>query len=141
MRHLRLVFFIALLAVALGFSTQAQARVFVGVGIGPVIAPVPYAYGPPVCDYGYYDYYPYACAPYGFYGPDWFAGGIFIGAGPWFHHGWYPGVYRGGFGYRGGIAYRGGYAPRGGFVAHGAAPAGGFHGSAGFHGGGAHRGR
>ena len=23
--------------------------------------------------------------PYGYYGPDWFAGGLFIGAGPWFH--------------------------------------------------------
>ena len=25
------------------------------------------------------------CAPYGYYGPDWFAGGVFLGAGPWFH--------------------------------------------------------
>ena len=25
------------------------------------------------------------CAPYGYYGPEWFNGGIFIGAGPWFH--------------------------------------------------------
>ena len=40
---------------------------------------------PPGCPYGYYDYAPYNCAPYGYYGPDWFAGGIFIGAGPWFH--------------------------------------------------------
>ncbi|MGB8113291.1 MAG: hypothetical protein WCF22_05940, partial [Candidatus Sulfotelmatobacter sp.] len=24
-------------------------------------------------------------APYGYYGPDWFVGGVFIGAGPWFH--------------------------------------------------------
>jgi uncharacterized membrane protein YgcG len=39
----------------------------------------------PGCPYGYYDYAPYACAPYGYYGPEWFAGGIFIGAGPWFH--------------------------------------------------------
>jgi len=31
--------------------------------------------------------YPYACAPYGYYGPEWFSGGIFIGAGPWYH-GW-----------------------------------------------------
>ena len=46
------------------------------------------AYGPPVCAYGYYPYYPYACSPYGYYGPSWFAGGIFIGAGPWYH-GWY----------------------------------------------------
>jgi len=28
---------------------------------------------------------PHACAPAGYYGPDWFADGVFIGAGPWFH--------------------------------------------------------
>ena len=39
----------------------------------------------PVCPYGYYDYAPYNCSPYGYYGPDWFNSGIFIGAGPWFH--------------------------------------------------------
>jgi hypothetical protein len=39
----------------------------------------------PVCPYGYYDYAPYACAPYGYYGPEWFIGGAFIGAGRWFH--------------------------------------------------------
>ena len=46
---------------------------------------------PPVCPYGYYDYAPYSCSPYGYYGPDWFNGGVFIGAGPWFHgpHGFY----------------------------------------------------
>jgi hypothetical protein len=109
-------------------SSQANAQVAVGVGIG-----APGYIAPPACAYGYYDYYPYACAPYGFYGADWFVGGVFIGAGPWFHHGWYPGVYRGGFGYRGGVAYRGGYATRGGFVSHAAAPSAGFHGSAGFH--------
>lgn len=38
----------------------------------------------PLCPYGYYDYDPYACAPYGYYGPEWFSGGLFIGAGPWF---------------------------------------------------------
>ncbi len=38
----------------------------------------------PACPYGYYDYAPYNCAAYGYYGPDWFNGGIFIGAGPWF---------------------------------------------------------
>src|ERR1035438_6347406 len=30
-----------------------------------------YVNGPPVCPYGYYSYSPYACAPYGFYGPRW----------------------------------------------------------------------
>ena len=39
----------------------------------------------PDCPYGYYDTAPYGCAPYGYYGPEWFNGGIFIGAGPWFH--------------------------------------------------------
>lgn len=39
----------------------------------------------PNCPYGYYDVPPYACAPYGYYGPEWFTGGVFIGAGPWFH--------------------------------------------------------
>ena len=31
-----------------------------------------------------------AC-PYGYYGPDWYSNGVFIGAGPWFHghHGFY----------------------------------------------------
>ena len=28
---------------------------------------------------------PYGCAPYGYYGSEWFSGGAFIGAGPWFH--------------------------------------------------------
>src|SRR6202162_2858807 len=39
----------------------------------------------PSCPYGYYDYSPYNCAPTGYYGPEWFNGGVFIGAGPWFH--------------------------------------------------------
>jgi hypothetical protein len=39
----------------------------------------------PACPYGYYDAYPYSCAPYGYYGPEWFIGGAFVGAGPWFH--------------------------------------------------------
>jgi hypothetical protein len=49
------------------------AQVAVSVGVAPD------------CPYGYYDYAPYACAPYGYYGPEWFVGGVFIGAGPWFH--------------------------------------------------------
>ena len=39
----------------------------------------------PDCPYGYYDVDPYSCAPYGYYGPEWFKKGVFIGAGPWFH--------------------------------------------------------
>lgn len=52
----------------------------------PLRAPAQVYVGPaPDCPYGYYDFPPYACAPYGYYGPDWFINGIFIGAGPWFH--------------------------------------------------------
>jgi len=39
----------------------------------------------PECPYGYYDAAPYSCAPSGYYGPEWFSGDVFIGAGPWFH--------------------------------------------------------
>jgi hypothetical protein len=35
----------------------------------------------PECPYGYYDVAPYNCAPYGYYGPEWFSGGVFIGVG------------------------------------------------------------
>ena len=34
-----------------------------------------------VCPYGYFDYPTYSCAPYGYYGPDWFVGRLFIGPG------------------------------------------------------------
>jgi len=39
----------------------------------------------PECPYGYYDAAPYNCAPYGYYGSEWFSGGVFVGSGPWFH--------------------------------------------------------
>ena len=52
---------------------KAEAQVSVNIGVAPE------------CPYGYYDVAPYACAPAGYYGPEWFTGGIFIGAGPWFH--------------------------------------------------------
>jgi hypothetical protein len=39
----------------------------------------------PECPYGYFEAAPYGCAPYGYYGPSWFKGGTFVGAGPWFH--------------------------------------------------------
>src|ERR1700727_870325 len=65
-----------LAASLLMMSPQAgTAQVSVGVNIGAA----------PVCPYGYFDYAPYDCAPYGYYGPDWFVGGVFLGAGPWFH--------------------------------------------------------
>jgi len=69
----------ALATLLLSAASLAPAQVSVNIGVAPV------------CPYGYFDYTPYDCAPYGYYGPDWFAGGIFIGAGPWFHgpHGFY----------------------------------------------------
>jgi hypothetical protein len=67
-----------LLASAVGIgitATAPKAKAQVGAEVG--IAPE--------CPYGYYDVPPYSCAPYGYYGPEWFSGGVFIGAGPWFH--------------------------------------------------------
>ncbi len=61
---------------ALCFAASPQkAHAQVAVQIGPA----------PECPYGYFDYPPYDCAPYGYYGPEWFSSGIFIGAGPWYH--------------------------------------------------------
>jgi hypothetical protein len=54
-------------------ADKASAQVAVSVGVAPV------------CPYGYYEAPPYNCAPDGYYGPEWFTGGVFIGAGPWFH--------------------------------------------------------
>lgn len=99
-------------------APKAQAQVGFGVTIG----------APPVCPYGYYDFAPYNCAPYGYYGPQWFNGGVFIGAGPWFHgpHGFYGPVnhaYDPHYGYHGGFPAHGGYhAPADNFR--------GFHGNA-----------
>ena len=54
-------------------APKAEAQVTINIG------------APPECPYGYYDYAPYACAPWGYYGPEWFSSGVFVGAGPWFH--------------------------------------------------------
>jgi hypothetical protein len=51
----------------------AVAQVTVNIGVAPE------------CPYGYYDAAPYGCAPAGYYGPEWFSGDVFVGAGPWFH--------------------------------------------------------
>src|SRR6202012_1699686 len=97
MRYIRLSLIALLLIVPFtAVSATAHAQVAVGVGVGPDVVAAPYAYGPPDCQWGYYAYYPYACAPYGYYGPDWFAGGLFIGAGPWYHWGFGRGFYGGG---------------------------------------------
>ncbi len=69
--------FVALAAVAGAYAltgaSKAEAQVSINIGVAPE------------CPYGYYDAAPYRCAPYGYYGPEWFNGAVFIGAGPWFH--------------------------------------------------------
>ena len=69
----KLIAFTLVTVALFSHSPVAPAQVAVEVG------------APPVCPYGYFDYEPYNCAPYGYYGPDWFVGGAFIGAGRWFH--------------------------------------------------------
>ena len=54
-------------------APEAYAQFSISIGVAPV------------CPYGYFDYEPYGCAPYGYYGREWFRRGAFIGAGPWFH--------------------------------------------------------
>ena len=155
MRNLKYLVLLGILLMGASYA-QAQVRVGVGIGVGPVYAGIGAA---PVCAYGYYPYYPYACAPYGYYGPDWIVGGVFIGAGPWYH-GWYGRGYygrpgwaygRGGYSNRPGWAYgRAGYGNRPGWAYRGSAArgyagggyrgnvGGGFRGNVGggFHGGG-----
>ena len=80
MRNLKLLTLLGLCLLVALYAHGQRVGVEVGVGVGPA-----YVGPPPVCAYGYYDYCPYACAPYGYYGPSWFSGGVFIGAGPWFH--------------------------------------------------------
>src|ERR1700679_432276 len=78
----------------------AVAQVSVDIGVAPE------------CPYGYYDAAPYGCAPSGYYGPEWFSGNVFIGAGPWFHG---PSNFRGNvnrsyhpdYGYKGPMPARG----------------------------------
>ena len=97
--------FLAIAALVIGLAVLApgsKGQISVGVDIGAA----------PVCPYGYFDYAPYDCAPYGYYGPDWFVGGVFIGAGPWFHgpHGFWGHVdnrYDPHYGYHGPLPARG----------------------------------
>jgi len=75
MRHFKSFVFFALAAALLSAGSVAPAQIGISIGVAPE------------CPYGYFDYAPYSCSPYGYYGPDWFNGGLFIGAGPWFHGG------------------------------------------------------
>ncbi len=134
----------AIAAALLAPGRVAPSQVSVGVEIGGP---------PPVCPYGYFDYPPYDCAPYGYYGPDWFGvDGIFIGAGPWFHgpagfHGHVDNRFDPHYGYHGPLPGRGaqpfnhfqGNEARDGrgHVVPESHPAGGEHALPGFHGGGA----
>jgi hypothetical protein len=115
MRSIRLVLLATLLTVPLAATAVAQDQYVddQNVGVGPAVVPAPVVYGPPVCEWGYYAYYPYACAPYGYYGPNWFYEGAFIGVGPWYHWGWG----RGGWDRSGWDRGRGwhGYGGRGGY--------------------------
>src|SRR5208337_5041926 len=86
-----------------GYANPDQGYVDPGYGGQVYIDPGP----PPACPYGYYPYYPYACAPYGYYGPSWFSGGDFIGVGPW---GWGWRRFFGGLGFGGRGYYGGGRA-------------------------------
>src|SRR6202046_4702295 len=104
--------FAALTTALLWSAPVAPAQVAVGVNIGPA----------PVCPYGYFDYAPYDCAPYGYYGPDWFVGGVVVGVGPLVH---------GSRGFFGHVENR--YAPHNGYhgplPGRGEAPFNHFHGN------------
>ena len=85
MRYLR---YIALLGILLIPAAYSHAQVSFGLSFGAPAYGGYDNYGPPSCVYGYYNYYPYSCAPYGYYGPQWFNNGIFLGIGPWYGWGW-----------------------------------------------------
>jgi hypothetical protein len=52
-----------LIPALLSIPTSAPAQVPINIGAEPV------------CPCGYYDVVPYSCAPYGYFGPEWFSGG------------------------------------------------------------------
>jgi hypothetical protein len=132
MRLLRSLSFLSLAFLFCGMASTVPAQIGIGVNIGPE----------PGCPYGYFDYAPYDCAPYGYYGPDWFVNGIFLGAGPWFHgpHGFYGHVdnrWDPHHGYRGPVPERGAQ-PFSHFHANEARDGRGHTGNAGHDGGGEH---
>jgi len=73
MRGLTILMLTVVAGIFFTAAPKAEAQVSVSVGVAPE------------CPYGYYDVPPYDCAPAGYYGPEWFNGGVFIGVGPWFH--------------------------------------------------------
>jgi hypothetical protein len=104
-----LTFLLMAVVAGIGISVTApaaQAQVAVDIGVAPE------------CPYGYYDVAPYSCAPAGYYGPEWFSGGVFIGAGPWFHgdggfHGYVNNKFHPEHGYKGPMPARGERAEEG----------------------------
>jgi hypothetical protein len=101
MRRVKLFALTAIAGLCMAASTpRTQAQVSISIGAAPV------------CPYGYYDYAPYQCAPLGYYGPEWFSNGVFIGAGPWFHgpehfQGYVDNHYRSDHGYHGEYPHNG----------------------------------
>lgn len=74
MNGIRSVAFVAIAALAaLPGAVKVKAQIDFYIGVAPI------------CPYGYFSYAPHNCAPDGYYGPEWFNGGVFIGAGAWFH--------------------------------------------------------
>ena len=73
MRGFKFLMLAAVAGTCFAAIPMAQAQVSINIGVAPE------------CPYGYYDVAPYGCAPSGYYGPEWFSGGVFVGAGPWFH--------------------------------------------------------
>lgn len=104
MKRFKLLVLAGVAGICLAASApKAEAQISINIGVAPV------------CPYGYFDYAPYPCAPFGYYGPQWFVGGVFVGAGRWFHG---PEHFRGyvnrdfdpRFGYRGHLPERGEHA-------------------------------
>ena len=78
---MRYVKYLAMLGVFVVLAaTPSPAQVSIGVHIGRDYG---YSHVPPACPYGYYPDYPFGCAPYGYWGPQYFVNGVFIGVGPW----------------------------------------------------------
>ncbi len=92
---------VAILALVCAAATpRTQAQISINIGEAPS------------CPYGYYEASPYNCAPAGYYGPEWFTGGVFVGAGKWFHgpsdfHGQVDTHYSQQRGYKGPVPARG----------------------------------
>jgi len=59
MSRWKLLAFTVLAVLMVSLAPTAKAQVSIGVNLGPA----------PYCPYGYFDYAPYDCAPYGYYGP------------------------------------------------------------------------